>query len=411
MTIKVKRILFILIFLCSIPLQSQLCKDYLIFDGSEPVISYGIDTTGNWWIITQPFGNYKRLIVNGEKLEEYNKIFAPVFSFDGSKWATFGEYQGTWYLITNDDIIELKATDIGNIGFTQNSKHLVYSYFRSNIEYIILPTKTIEVYGKVGSFFVNKDASQFAFKGLRGRSYVLNINGQETSTFDEIIPIGFWHDDNFVYAAKNGINWQIYKNAKPISQNYSNIRDPQINLQGTVLAFIATTFSNSNVAVTIADKFTEPLESRQYDLVSYLTLHPEHPIVAFFAKNQNNSYIVVNTAEYSTSANTSPPHFTNDGENIYFLACDFACYASINGIRYTLQNNISPQTPVAVKSNSRTIAYTTASSLIMLFLENNRMHSGMMVDKIISPIFNTKAKRYETIGQISNKLYLLTCQP
>jgi len=405
------KLLIIMFFIISIPLQSQLCKDYLIFDGSEPVLNYGIDTTGNWWAITQPFGNYKRLIVNGERLEEYNQIFAPIFSNDGWKWATFGEYQGTWYLITNDDIFELNATGVGNLGFTQNSKHLVYSYFQANIEHIVLPTKTIEVYGKIGSFFVNNDATKFAFKGLRGRSYVLNINGKETPTFDEIIPIGFWHDDSFIFAAKNGNNWQIYKDNKPITQNYSNIRNPLINQKGTVLAFIATTFSNSNIAVTISDEFAEPLESRQYDLVSYLTLHPEYPIVAFFAKNQNNSYIVVNTAEYSTNANTSPPHFTSDGEDVYFLACDFSCFASISGIRYTLSNSINPQTPVAVKSSSKTIAYITSSSLIMLFLENNRMHSGMMVDKIISPIYNYKTKRYETIGRISNKLYLLTCQP
>ncbi|HPU23155.1 MAG TPA: hypothetical protein PL149_03240 [Candidatus Kapabacteria bacterium] len=404
-----KRIIIFAI-LSTINLSAQLCFDFQIWDGSEKVKQYGIDSTGNWWIITEPFSNFNRLIVNGEQLDEFHQISPPIFSRNGKRWATFGEYQGSWYLITEKDIIELKATSPGNLVFTNNSNFLTYSYFIANLEYIILPDKTIEVYGKQGSFYVNQDATKFAFKGMRGTKFVLNINGKESDTFEEIIPIGFWKDDGFVYAARNGFNWQVYKNFAPITRTYSNIKEPLINPEGSVLAFIATTFSNHQIAVTIADEFFEPLESRQYDLVSYLSLHPELPIVTFFAKKDNFPLICVNTAEYSTTNETSPPYFSSDGNDIYFIGCDFACFVSINGIRYNLKHNLAPQTKLAIKPNSKTIAFSSSCSMNLLFLETSRMHSGMMVDRILAPIYNSKTKRYETIGQIGNRLYLLTCR-
>jgi len=404
-----KRII-IIILLSTINLSAQLCFDYQIWDGSEPVKQYGIDSTGNWWIITEPFSNYNRLIVNGEQLEEFNHISTPIFSRDGKRWTTFGEYQGSWYLITEQDIIELKATGPGNIVFTSNSNHIAYSYFSTNIEYIILPNKKIEVYGKQGTFYVNQDATKFAFKGIRGSKYVLNINGKESVAFDDIIPIGFWYDDEFVYAAQNGFNWQVYKNYSPITRTYSNIKEPLINPNGTVLAFIATTFSNRQIAVTITSDLVEPLESRQYDLVSYLSLHPELPVVTFFARKDNFPLICINTAEYATSNESSPPYFSNDGNDIFYIGCDFACFISINGIRYNLKHSIAPQTKLAIKSNSKTVAFSSSSSMNLLFLETGKMHSGMMVDRILPPIYNTKNRRYETIGQIGNRLYLLTCR-
>lgn len=404
---------YVLIFILLINSYSgaQLCRDFQIWDGSEPIHNYGIDSTGNWWIITRPFADYKRLIVNHDTTEEYNQIFAPIFSLDGRRWASFAEYQGTWYIITQNDLIELKATRPGDLLYTPNSKFLIYSYFSSDLEYIVLPEKTIQVYGKIGSIFVSQDATNFAFKGMRGNKFVLNINGNETTTFDDIIPIGFWHDNSFIYAAKNGLNWQIFKNNKAITRNFALIKNPLINPRGTVLAFIAETFSNNQIVVTISDEYNEPLESRPYDMVSYLSLHPEYPLVTFFAKIQNNSIICVNTAEYSTSSDTSPPYFTSDGEDVYFLACDFGCYVSVNGRRYPIKYTLHPRTSLAKKSSSNTIAYTNNTSLNLLFLETDKLHSGMMVDRTTPPIYNSRSKRYEALGQIGNRLYLLTCRP
>lgn len=390
-------------------LKAELCKDFMIWDGNEQVRGYGVDTTGNWWAMTAPYGNLYRLIVNGDQTEEFSYLYAPIFSRDGSRWATFAQINGTWFVLTNDELIELKATEIGQIGFSNDSQTLVYSYFISQIEYINLKNKTIEVNGKTGTFFTNNNGSMYAFVGMRGSRKVLNINGKETTTFDDILPIGFWSDNKFLYAAMNGNTWEIYKNSQSISENFNNVKEAVINHTGTVAAVIVETTAGFQTGLTLSDEYYEPLMGRNYDVAAYLTIHPELPLIAYFAKSGINSVIVMNSAEYSTYINTGVPMFSHDGEDLLFAACDFDCFLSVNGKRFTIKTNIAPQTKFAFKPGSNSVAYVTDATMIVMFLESQKMHAGMMVDQIIPPIFNRKTNRYETIGSISNRLYLMTC--
>jgi len=42
-------------------------------------------------------------------------------------------------------------------------------------------------------------------------------------------------------------------------------------------------------------------------------------------------------------------------------------------------------------------------------IEFNRLYAGMMVDELIPPRYNWRKQRYESLGKINQKLYLLTC--
>ncbi len=390
--------------------KSNLCNDYLVWDGSEPLKYYGIDSTGHWWAITSPFTGISRLIVNGNQSREFTQIYPPIFSPNGERWATFGEISGAWFVVTNDDMIELKATRNGSLGFSSDSRTLVYSYFQTDIEYIVVGHRTVQVNGKVGTFFTNFNGTLFAFIGSRGNRKVANINGMETTTYDDIIPLGFWHDNTFMYAAKNGNTWQFYRNRQAVSNNFNNVKEVAINREGNVAAALVTLTNGFQTGVTFSDEYYEPLFGRNYDLVSHLELHPELPLVAYFAKQGVASTIVMNTAEFSTHTNTGFPFFSADGEDLAFAACEFDCFININGRRFPVRTGIEPNLKFAIKSKSNTIAYSTGSNLVVLFLDSQRMHSGMMVDRMIPPIFNRKANRYETLGEINNRLYLLTCR-
>jgi len=390
--------------------KANLCEDFLVWDGSEPVQYYGVDSTGYWWAITSPFTGISRLIVNGKQSREFTRIYPPIFSPNGERWATFGEISGSWFVVTNDDMIELKATRNGSIGFSSDSRTLVYSYFQTDMEYIVVGRRTVQVVGKVGTFFTNLNGSLFAFIGIRGNRKIANINGMETTTYDDIIPIGFWHDNTFMYAAKNGNTWQFYRNRQAVSNNFNDVKEVAINIEGTVAAALVTLTNGFQTGVTFSDEYYEPLFGRNYDAVSHLQLHPELALVAYFARTGVASNIVLNTAEFSTQVNTGLPFFSSDGEDLAFASCEFDCFININGRRFPIRTNIDPQIRFAIKPKSNTIAYSTASNMVVLFLENQRMHSGMMVDRLIPPVFNRKANRYEALGEINNRLYLLTCR-
>ena len=69
--------------------EAQHCFDYMLFDGSEKLVTFGMDTTDNWWAVTQPFTESYRLIVNGYKTDVYKDIRQLTFSPNAERWACF----------------------------------------------------------------------------------------------------------------------------------------------------------------------------------------------------------------------------------------------------------------------------------------------------------------------------------
>ncbi|MFP4369398.1 MAG: hypothetical protein ACLFR2_07455 [Candidatus Kapaibacterium sp.] len=384
----------------------------MIFDGSEPVIVYGMDTTKNWWIITKPFSGKFRLNVNGFETEVYDSVYFPVFSPDSYRWAAFAKLAGQWEIITNDSILKLNATDPGEIVFSPDSRILAYTYFSGNIENVVCGDHKYEVFNRVPGLYVGHGGYRVAFMGMRGEDYILNINGKETTLYDNILPLGFWKDGKMMYAAQNGITWQLYKGDEPVSQTYSRITEARINLNGTVAAFIGELSSGNKEVVIISDEYYEPLTGRAYDDAWNLVLHPYLALAGYNAYWQTYGYTVLNNTEYDCGVNCGAPEFTWNGEDMYFAGCgNFDCFINVTGRKYNIASDISLTSYYAKKPGHPTVAYATGSSMIVRFLDTGELHAGMMVDQIIAPRYNRFDKRYETIGRISERLYLMTCAP
>lgn len=399
-------ILFAILF--SGTVYADYSKDYLLWDGTEPLYSIGLDTTHHWWAKTQPFKERYRLIVDGHETDVYNNITDPVFSPDGNRWACFAYDNVQWYIITNDTVFSLPGRQTGEIKFSGNSQHLVYSYKNYDEEVIAAGDREIKTFRKSGTIFVNNNAARIAFMGKRGSGYVLNINGNETNVYEEIKPIGFWRDGKMLYAARNGYQWQIYKNEEEITDYYDNISEVKINLKGTAAAFLGSRENVGTVGVLISDEYYEPYVTRYYDKAKGLALHPHAPLMAFTAYKQGMYITVYNGTEYQGGETVGTPKFTHDGKQLYFIGCYLDCYAIIDGKKYPNITGVTPNQTIAMKPNSATIAYTTTSSLVMRFLNRDELVAGMMVDYTIAPRYNWRDKRYETLGVINNRLYLMT---
>lgn len=407
------KIIYIIIFIftSAISLKADLCQDYMILDGSEPLMTYGMDSTDNWWAITKPFTDMYRLVVNGEETDVYDDLTYPRFSPDGMKWGCFGVYNSQWYILDERETNEIRADDYGEIVFSGDSKKMIYSYFKGSVEKIIVGERTFSVLNRVSSIFTDFRGNKIAFTGRRGNGLTLNVNGKESTIYEDIIPVGFWHNGEMVYCAKNGGSWQVMIGNKAISSTYQGIKYKQINRFGTVVAIVAKDFSGRDVAVLFADEYNDPIVSRSYEFIDNLALHPSLPLMAYTAAKLHTYVIVYNTTEYNAGQIYGRPFFTADGDEMYFAGCDFDCFINVNGRQFVLDNNISVDLGIVKKSNSETIAYSTNSNLVLLHLRLGSMHAGMMVDEAIPPRYNWRYDRYEAIGRIYDRLYLLTCTP
>ena len=96
---------------------------------------------------------------------------------------------------------------------------------------------------------------------------------------------------------------------------------------------------------------------------------------------------------------------------MYFIGCDIDCFVSVNGKRYDVSNSVDVSQNIVIAPGTETIAYTTSSSLVVKSLTSKNLNAGMMVDSITKPRYNWRSQKYEALGMINNKLYLLTCRP
>ncbi|MGC8747926.1 MAG: hypothetical protein ACP5RR_03475 [Candidatus Kapaibacteriota bacterium] len=393
-------------------IYTQKCKDMLVFDGSEDVVHFGIDTTGNWWILTQPYKDEYRLIISGERTESFKEIKSLTFSQDGSRWAFFGKTATNWVFVTSDTAIPLFAEDILQLGFSNNSENYFLAYKNGTETTIEYDGKKLSVTYFNGKVYLNFDGTKIAFVLSYGKMFSLIIpNLFESDKFDEIVPLGFWYDNEFIYAGRKGSFWQIFKNNYALTEEFQQLIDMKINYKGTNAVFVIKRNNYDVVAVVYSEKYFEPIFSKSYDNISNVKLHPNEPLAVFLATKEINKYIVYGNVEYPLGNFATEPFFTFDGSEIYYCLCNIDCYFFVDGKRYTLPGGIACESQIARKPNSSTIAFSSYTSLIMLDYFLNIQYSGMIVDKITPPIYNHRTKRYEALGEINNKIYLLTCEP
>lgn len=389
-------------------LDADLSKDYLVLSGDEELIQYGMDTTRHWWAVTSPFTNQYKIYIDGESSDVYNNISSLTFAPNGDKWAYFALDNAQLWLVTESEILKLPGTKGGRIVYSSNSESMAYSYFYGNEEIIISGKMEIRAYQRIGNFYLNNNGNNIAFIAKRSGKSVININEKESGMYDSVIVFGFWHNNHLLYAAGNEWHWQVYLGNKAIGSVYNRISNPVINAAGDVAAFIGSTVGDKSVAVLISDDYYEPLESKFYEQVSALTLHPFLPSYAFYSSDGIKKMAVYNSSEYYGGRETGGIFFTHDGSELNYSYCEIGCYFVINGRKYPLANDVALRSKIAMKPQSLTFAYSTSTSLVMSYIERNFLVSGMMTDETIPPRYNRFDDQYETLGRINNRLYLLT---
>ncbi len=405
-------ILIIISFIISNYAYSQYqCKDYLLLDGMEPLKSLGMDTTTNWWAITEPFSGMNRIIISGNTSKTFVNILDPVFSPDGNRWAYFAEDNVSLLLVQNDTTINLGAAKPGKIHFSGNSEQLAYSYYINNTEFIHLNDKKIEVINGTRDFVVDYYGNSLAFIIRKGNNSYIVKNYTEYGIYDDIKILGFDENSKIVYAAKSGNGWEFYKDDRAISDIYSSVNEIKVNLEGTVFAAIVQNMSGKYQAMLISNEYYEPLVGMPYDKASGLTLHPTLALYAYLAERNLVNYIVYNSAEYAGGQFNGNPQFSWNGDELYYISCDIDCYIGINGKRNLLNNTIDVNSKLAIAPNTNTYAYSTSSSLVVARMDSKELTAGMMVDLVMPPRYNRFDNRYETLGVINNKLYMMTCRP
>ena len=388
--------------------------EYMLLDGSEKLLSYGQDTTGNWWAITEPFSKKYRVIVNSYESEIYDNAYGLVFSPDGESWSYFASVGGSIYISTNhEDSLLNSATNFGEIAYSPDGFYRAFSYFVSNIEIISLPfNREIQTQNRVRNLYISNTGAEYAFVNKRLDKEIINITGVESTTYDEIIPIGFWSSGEFIYAARNGDIWEIIKGAEIMGDTYSKIISAKVNKYGTVLAVLVQLFTGQSMSIVFSDEYREPIYGKSYIFSWGLALHPSDVLIGFAATDGNRNFVLQNSTEYYANGDFGDPFYTHDGSELVFAGRgDFNPYININGRKFDIYTDFSPDAVIAKKPKNSTFAYSTNSTMLVQYYEKKEFYTGFMTDRTSETIYNWREGAYQTLGDIRDRLYMIRCVP
>lgn len=385
------------------------CKDAQLLSGEEPIISYGLDTTQHWWAITQPFSSRFRLIVDNQRSEVFLEIHPPVFSPDGENWAAFAlNNTGQWMLLQRDTILTLNCNTVGDIYFGQSGA-LAYTYTQGANELFSFNGKEYRTVDRTSEIFISCDGYRFVYSAVRGNGETLVTSEGESEIYDDVRPVGIWTDGKPVFIARYGQQWKLYKGKEPLSRAFDIISSVVMNFSCNVVAIAGSTGSGAMVQL-YSDEYYDPLESRVYDAISDLVVHPTQPMYACVAQFGTALSVVFNGVEYDAGRDCGKPWFTHDGAELMFVGVDQQYFLTVNGKRYIQPAAIDLSRKYAAKPRSNTYAFGSSAGLVVRETEKNMTYSGTMVDETTPPRYNWRINRYEALGRINQRLFLLTCQ-
>ncbi len=394
--------------LCTSIAYADKCSDRILLSGEEPLMRYGIDSTQHWWAVTQPFTNGFRLIIDGVASSVYQEVSDPKFSPDGSDWAAFAlDNAAQWSLLRRDTIIRLNCTANGEISFGQYGA-LAYSYRQGDNEIFMLNGKEYRTLDRIGRIFIACNGYHFAYSAKRGSGEVIVTNDYESDIYEAARVIGLWADGKPVFIALSGGQWRLHKGKEALSRAFENITEAVINPECTAVAIIGATQSGSVVQL-YSEEYYEPIESRMYDSMHDLTIHSTKPMYACTAQFNRSVFVVFNGVEYDGGRECGKPFFTYNGSELIFPSVDQQYSFTVNGKRYVQPAAIDISRKYAVKPGSKTYAYGSSAGLVVREMSKDMAYSGTMVDETIAPRYNWRNGRYETLGRINQRLYLLTC--
>ncbi|MCS6999615.1 MAG: hypothetical protein RML15_03625 [Bacteroidota bacterium] len=389
--------------------RAQYCTDELLLDGSEPVERAAIDTTGVWWAITVPFAGQQRLIVGGMRTASYDQILPPVISPDGRHWTAWAKRSGAWYLLVDTMMVPIVCTAPGVLAFAPVAPILVLSCYDAGAELIAIGSAQYSAIRRVGPLAISPDGTQVAWVEQVERIHRLVVNGKELATAEEIRLAGFWHDGQPLYAARSGGQWRIRRGTEDLGGPYFALGSLLVNRFGTcAVAHVIQEPWHS--VLLISDDYSQPLASQLYENIWSLVLHPYLPQYGALAMRQNTYYVLHTGTEYGIGRfPLEAISFTADGSELYGIGCDVDCFLVLNGQRFPLGQDLSTKLVIARRPSSQTFAYSTPTNLFVRRVDKATFTYSRMCDAVLPAFYNRQRNRYEALGIVQGRLYLLTC--
>ncbi len=400
----------LLVMLCVTTTMHADCTDTMLLGNEEPLVRYGIDSTGHWWAITQPFEGIEHLYVDGKRYGPFNRIEPPIFSRSGASWGTVGERNTQWSIVTAEGSRHIEGTGLESLMYPPASDELWYVVLNGTDRVLTNGQRTYRCLNPTGTFAFDPAGITVWYVGQRGNSQALVRNGEDVAQGESIQLGGIWADARPFYAIGNGARYTVYLGDEELASNLTFVNMLQVNPSGTVCAFSAASTGPAYVYM-YTDDYIQPWMSPVVEGISDVTLSPADPLVAYRATRRGTRVIMFNNADYSAGLETGPLTFSNNGAFLVYAGRDSEEFFAVNGKRYRVKGRVSTGARLAVHPTKHYVGYSSATTLVMWDVELDIMRLGRMCDSAGPTVYDVKADAFKALGVYGGRLFLMTCRP
>lgn len=409
-TLKILILLGALNAYCALGAKSQSFTDSLVFGQTATIQSFGIDSTGHWWVVVEPYTHLKQIVIDGEVLGPYDSLQTPIFSVDGTSWAFVATRNGEWRVVTQSDSI-VSPNRISELGYVFRSNRLIWYETNGADKKIVTRTRNFPVQGILQVIKTDLTGNVVCWTEVQNGQHVLFRNGQQVESAENIRLVGVWYSGDPLYAKKNGIAWSMQIGTKELCNNQASISEAQLNTTADVCAWIASQIGMGSRAMIYRDDYTVPWEGPNLDGAYNLALSPLDALVAYFGIFGIQRSVYYNGTPYPAGRETGAPFFTANGVFMIYAGTDSDQFVSVNGKRIRINSSAPKNNTFAVSPNGEIVCWNSASTMVMADLEFNTIQMGKMCDEVTDVIYHSVTNTFKALGRVSGRIYLLTATP
>lgn len=386
------------------------CSDSLLLSSSAGIEKYGLDTSGHWYAITRPFAGYQQLIVDGKETGVWDTIQPPIFSFDGSAWATTANRSGQWFIVT-DKGTTTSSVPILQIRFPSQSSTLwwvekIGATFRiTNGDREYVTTYPVE------DLCTDPQGLAIAWKETRLGIQVIYQNGVEVARGSVMSLYGVWVDGRCLYTSSQGQLFDLLLGTSELVVGMRSVYVVKTNPFGTVAAWQTADAVGQVHTYVYTDEYLHPWEAPVVSAPDkQLALSPFDPLVAYRTVRQGSKVVGYNSAFYPAGVTASPPVFSNDGAIMVYGSKDNSDFVVVNGKRHLVNAGVPTTDVMVVNQQGNYVAWCSPTTLVVVSLDFNKLTLGRMCDTMGTAIYNRRKDSFMALGTVSGHLYLLSCE-
>jgi hypothetical protein len=391
--------------------HAQECRDQMILAAHERVMTAGIDTTGHWYAISQPFESMVGLIIDGRPYGPYESALPPRFSHDGGAFVAGVKTLGQWSVLTSIDTIALSGDVLYDVRFSALSDVPWWHHANGQDHRLSTRGKTYTCSRSPQMLSLDPSGTVAAWVESTSAGDLLMRNGQEIARGEQLLIAGVWSDGSVVYAVRFGSVWSVFVGTREIVRSLLSVGEFQTNLAGTSCGFHAADATGlARMYVYTAD-MQEPWMSQPCENISGFVLAPWEPLAAAIITRNGNRSVSFQGTEYPAGQQTGPIGFTPDGSTMMYAGFDGEHFITLNGKQNRVKGAVNLRVPLSIDQTGTSAAWASSTTLAKANLEYQVLRLGKMCDSMLSVVYNRRKNVFQGLGYMGRHLFLLECKP